>query len=46
MRSFKVKKQPDGRFRISAPMIDKSQGRKMGETVRYFNPVTKNLDFE
>ena len=44
MRSFSVKKQPDGRVRISAPMVDRFTGRNMGETVRYYNPETKGLD--
>lgn len=44
MRSFSVKKQPDGRFYISAPMIDRFTGRLVGKTERYFNPVTNTLD--
>jgi hypothetical protein len=44
MRSFSVRKQQDGRFKISAPMIDRSNGRNMGNTVRYFNPETNELD--
>ena len=44
MRSFRIKKQIDGRIRISAPMTDRFTGRYMGETVRYFNPNTNNLD--
>lgn len=43
MKSFKVEKQPDGRFRISAPMKD-SGGRLMGRTVRYFNPLNNELE--
>lgn len=43
MKSFKVKKQADGRYKISAPMID-SRGERRGETVRYFNPETNALD--
>lgn len=43
MRSFKVKKQEDGRYKISAPMIDRFTNRNMGETVRYFNPITNEL---
>ena len=46
MRSFSVRKQVDGRIRISAPMIDRFTRRKMGETVRYFNPETNQLDRE
>jgi hypothetical protein len=43
MRSFKVQKQPDGRYRISSPIIDKG-GCDMGETVRYFNPINNELE--
>ena len=43
MRSFKVCKQQDGRFKITAPMIDRSTGRIVGETLRYFNPITNEL---
>lgn len=43
MRSFKVKKQPDGRYLITAPMIDRFTGRNMGQTKRYFNPETNEL---
>jgi hypothetical protein len=45
MKSFSVKKQPDGRYKISAPMKD--QNRKvMGQTVRYFDPIKKTLELE
>lgn len=41
MSSFKVYKQPDGRYLITAPF-----GRKCpkGQTVRYFNPATNTLE--
>ena len=42
MKSFKVQKQPDGRFKISAPMKD--NGRIMGTTTRFFNPNTNTLE--
>ena len=43
MRSFKVSKQEDGRYKISAPM--KSYwGTPMGESVRYFNPANNTLE--
>ena len=45
MRSFKLEKQPDGRTRITAPMID-YRGHLMGKTVRYFNPVNNKLERE
>ena len=44
MRSFKVNKQADGRFLISAPMLDRSTGRNMGTTKRYFNPINNTLE--
>jgi hypothetical protein len=44
MRSFKVYKQPDGRYLISAPMIDRTTGRTMGTSTRYFNPINNKLE--
>lgn len=44
MTDFKIKKQPDGRYLISAPMKDPS-GRIVGTTERLFNPETGTLDF-
>jgi len=44
MRSFSVRKQEDGRFKISAPMTDRHTGRNMGTTERYFNPITNELE--
>ena len=43
MRSFTVEKQDDGRYKIQAPMRD-GNGRHMGLTVRYFNPVNNQLE--
>jgi len=43
MRSFRVVKQSDGRYLISAPMKD-SNGVFVGQTIRYFNPKTNKLD--
>ncbi len=43
MRSFSVKKQPDGRYLITAPIVDRFTNRSMGETKRYFNPQTNEL---
>ena len=37
MRSFSVVRQADGRTRISAPM-------RYGRTVRFYNPVTHELE--
>ena len=44
MKSFKVKKQPDGKYYISAPMVDRCTGRVMGTTERLFNPQTNDLE--
>ena len=44
LESFKVYEQKDGRFLIEAPMLDRSSGKNMGTTKRYFNP--KNNDLE
>ena len=44
MRSFSVRKQEDGRYLITAPMIDRYTGRVMGQTKRYFNPVNNQLE--
>lgn len=46
MRSFSVKKQPDGRYYISAPMLDRFTGRVMGLTERFFNPANNTLEME
>ena len=43
MRDFKIKKQPDGKYLISAPMKD-NNGKVMGITKRLFNPETNNLE--
>lgn len=43
MNGFKVKKQNDGRYRISQKMRDHS-GKIVGETVRYFNPQNNKLE--
>jgi hypothetical protein len=44
LKSFSVRKEIDGRYKLQAPMIDRQTGRKMGQTVRFFNPVTNTLD--
>lgn len=43
LSSFKVKKQSDGRYKISAPIHD-HRGTYMGETIRFFNPDNNNLE--
>lgn len=44
MKSFTVKKLADGNYLISAPMIDKCTGRRMGTTKRIFNVITNELE--
>jgi hypothetical protein len=39
MRDFRVRKQSDGRYLITAPT-------KHGETMRYFNPVNNELEIK
>ena len=39
LKDFRVKKQPDGRYKISAP-------NRYGTTVRYFNPQNNELEEE
>jgi hypothetical protein len=48
MKSFKVSDNGDGRFKISAPSFWWKNGKKtfMGESVRYFNPATNDLEDE
>lgn len=42
MSSFKVYKQDDGRYLITAPMIN--GGKQVGTTERFFNPETNELE--
>lgn len=44
MRDFRIKKEPDGRFRITAPM--RMDGKIIGQTVRFFNPITNDLEHQ
>jgi len=44
MRSFKTKKQADGRIYIFAPMLDRNTGRQVGTTERFFNPQNNTLE--
>ena len=58
LRDFRVKRQPDGRYRISAPIRQSSRRRGseyfhydysedvMAYTVRFYNPLTKKLELE
>ena len=42
MSSFKVYKQDDGRYLITAPVI--KDGKEVSRTQRYFNPKTNELE--
>lgn len=42
MRSFSVKKQSDGRYKIEAPII--VDRRNCGVSTRYFNPTNNKLE--
>lgn len=44
MKSFKVYKQQDGKYLISAPMKDRNTGKTTGYTERLFNPETNILE--
>jgi hypothetical protein len=45
LKDFSVRKQPDGRFRIAAPMRN-YEGKKIGVSVRFFNPENNKLEVE
>lgn len=45
MSDFKVKKQLDGRFLISAPMRNR-EGKVVGKSERYFNPLNNKLELQ
>ena len=42
MSSFKIYKQDDGRYLITAPVI--MNGKEVSRTQRYFNPETNELE--
>tara|TARA_R100001039_G_scaffold10623_1_gene5455 strand:+ start:58837 stop:59067 length:231 start_codon:yes stop_codon:yes gene_type:complete len=45
MKDFKVYKQSDGRYMITAPMKNTHRNNKViGQTVRYFNPKNNKLE--
>lgn len=46
MSGWKLKKQPDGRTRISQPIYDFRTRVQKGMSVRFFNPITNNLESE
>lgn len=49
MRMFRVQRQDDGRYRIAAPSYwkdDNGRPKYMGESIRYYNPVTNELERE
>ena len=43
LKDFKVYKQEDGRFYITAPITD-YRGRVVSHTEKYFNPITNQLE--
>ena len=43
MKDFKVYKQEDGRYLITAPMRN-YQGKVIGKSERYFNPLNNKLE--
>tara|TARA_R100001460_G_scaffold58869_1_gene98683 strand:- start:1351 stop:1584 length:234 start_codon:yes stop_codon:yes gene_type:complete len=43
LRDFKVFSKHEGKYTITAPRYD-NQGKYTGETVRYFNPITNELE--
>ena len=45
LKDFKVYKQKDGRFLITAPMRN-SDHKIIGQSERYFNPLTNDLERE
>lgn len=45
MRDFKVYKQADGRFLITAPMRN-SEYKVIGYSERYFNPANNQLEHQ
>lgn len=45
LKDFRVKKQADGRYMITAPRRDNA-GKLRGETVRFYNPLTNDLERE
>ena len=46
MKDFRVYKQLDGRYMLTAPIKDRTTGKTRGETIRYFNPLTNKLEHE
>lgn len=44
MGKFSVKKQSDGRYKVSQVMKNRFDGRQVGETIRYFNPKNNQLE--
>ena len=44
MNSFKIYKQADGRYLVTAPII--IDFKQIGTTERYFNPITNELEYK
>jgi len=45
LKDFKVFSEKNGKYKITAPSYD-FKGDYMGDTVRYFNPMTNELETE
>ncbi len=45
MRDFKVKKLPDGRYLVTAPMRTRDKSRIVAYSKRYFNPATSEFEY-
>ena len=43
LKDFRVYKQLDGRYMLTAPIKNKHTGEVRGKTIRYFNPLTNEL---
>ena len=47
LKDFSVKKQIDGRFKITAPIRSKwDKKRAVSNTIRYFNPMNNELEYK
>ena len=44
INSFKIYKQADGRYLVTAPII--IDFKQIGTTERYFNPITNELEYK
>ena len=44
LAAFRVYRESDGRYLITAPMFDRFTRRQVGRSERYFNPATDKLE--